>query len=459
MRQRRSERPVLSPTHIALGIGAVASLGIAWLAWAAPLTFDEAFNRLYYGTFSAGHILRHYDRPNNHLLYTLIQSWLPQRLIAWSPWAVRITGVVVGSGLVFVALLVAARRGSLLVACGLIVGSPLVVTYLFVARGYGFSALFIVLSVVVPLALARRVGHARVVLASLLFALGIWPLPTNLFLVPGWLLGVVLIFGGIEALLGGVVLAVMLAGEYLPIEAGIRSASHKAWNGHPGVWTYFRDVTDGASTIPLCLVAASVVVVVAFAREQRFRSLADLRRAGRSAQLAVWCVLAAVSWFVAVLAADASGTSLPFVRNALPALWLLLVALVAATPSGRVNRLVALILLAPFVLGVVLWAHAGASGDWKPVADASRTDVLYATTPATIRDARSIHASLLDCSWWDRPVCILVAPRLAGEGIRVDLDDRPYVPNLPCALGSHRPPAPWQVIVYRGGRLLGQLCH
>ena len=460
MRARRSQWRAPSPTYTALGITGVATLCIVWLAWVAPLTFDEAYNRLHYGTLGSVRILRDYDRPNNHFVFTVIQSWLPVRMLRWEPWTIRVASVVIGSLLVLVVLLVAARCGSLLIACCLIAGAPLLVTYLFVARGYGFSSLLIVVSVLVPFALARRAGRrAGLILAALVLAVGIWPLPTNVLLVPGWLLGAGLLYGVADALPAGAVVVAAVAAEYIPAEAGLRKASHTAWNGHPGVWPYVRNVVDGASMIPVCLVAASVLVAVAFARANRFRSLADLRHAERRAQLAIWCVLAAASWFAGILLTDAAGTPLPFTRNALPALWLLVLALVAAAPRGRLNRLVALILAAPFVLGVLLWAQAGRNADWKPVADASRNDILYRTTPATIRDAGSIHATAVECEWWDWPVCVLVTPKLFRQGIRVNLIRNRYVAGLPCALGSRRPPSPWQVIVVRGNQLLGQLCH
>jgi hypothetical protein len=56
-------------------------------------------------------------------------------------------------------------------------------------------------------------------------------------------------------------------------------------------------------------------------------------------------------------------------------------------------------------------------------------------------------------------VCYLDAHDLARAEVTVRLDNGPYVPRLGCALGSRKPPAPYQVIVYRGGARLGQLCH
>ncbi len=451
------ERQTGSKTGLALSVGAVVAVAIGWLAYAAPLTKDEAYNRVYYGGYSAAKILQHYDLPNNHLLDTVFESWLPQGMIAWNPWTLRVIGVSAGVALALVVLLLAARRGSLVLALCLFGGSPLLVTYLFVSRGYGLSALLVVLSIVVPASLAGRLGRMKILPGAVLLALGIWPLPTNLWLAPGWLLGVLALWGLSEALLAIAVLGPLLIVEYYPIKDDVRFVAHLA-NGAPSARDFLGDLVHGASIVPACFLVALALLLVAVVRERR-PSLAALRSSDRYTQAAVWCAVTSVSWFVVMLVVHAFGTELPYARNAVPALWLAVTALVLGVPPTRLRTVATLILLVPFLVAVFLWGRAALTGDWKPVAGGIRSDVLNSSTPTTIRDLSSIQADRVDCSSLDYPVCRLASSLLARSGVAVRMRSGPYVPNLACAIGSHAPPAPFQVIVYRRSTRLGELCH
>ena len=452
------ERQTGSKTGLALSVGAVVAIAIGWLAYAAPLTKDEAYNRVYYGGFSAAKILQHYDLPNNHLLDTVFESWLPQGMIAWNPWTLRVIGVAAGVALTLVVLLLAARRGSLILALCLFGGSPLLVTYLFVSRGYGLSALLVVLSIVVPASLGGRLGRMRILPGAVLLALGIWPLPTNLWLAPGWLLGVLALWGLPEALLAIAVLGPLLIVEYYPIKDDVRFVAHLA-NGAPSAGDFLGDLVHGASIVPACFLVALALLLIAVVRARWPPSLAVLHSSDRSTQAAVWCALTSCSWFAVMIVVHAFGTELPYARNAVPALWLGVIAVVLGVPPTRLRTVATLILLVPLLVSVVLWGRAALGGDWKPVAGGIRSDVLNSSTPATIRDVSSIHADRVDCSSLDYPVCRLASSLLGRSGVAVRMRSGPYVRSLGCAIGSHEPPAPFQVIVYRRGTRLGELCH
>jgi len=199
---------------------------------------------------------------------------------------------------------------------------------------------------------------------------------------------------------------------------------------------------------------------IAFAREHRIRSLASFREIGPGAQLAVVALAMSVSWFTLLALAHATGLELPFVRTAVPAIWIGMVALVAAVPRGKLEHVCVALLVPGLVWGSVMWSRAVHDGHWERVTQASRNDVHYGTTPATIRDLSSIGADRIVCSGWDTWVCRLVAPNLARSGVTVvPIANVTYTPSLRCALGSRRPPHPWEVKVYREGRLLGVLCH
>src|SRR5207342_1404918 len=94
--------------HVVLVIA--AGVGIVLLGHAAPLTYDEAFNRVHYDGLDVSETLRAYDYPNNHLPFTVLQSFIPERLLTRDPWTIRIFGVASGIAMVAVLVTVAAAR-------------------------------------------------------------------------------------------------------------------------------------------------------------------------------------------------------------------------------------------------------------------------------------------------------------------------------------------------------------
>ena len=164
-------------------------------------------------------------------------------------------------------------------------------------------------------------------------------------------------------------------------------------------------------------------------------------------------------WFLLVGVTYATGFEfLPFVRTAVPALWLGVIALVAAFPPGRLQYLAVALLLPGFAWAVVVWTQAVSNGNWQQVDHVSRNDA-FEGTPATIRDVRAIGGDRIVCSYLDSQVCGLVAPNLEGSGVTVSIPPTvTYRRTIRCALGTHRQRPPWQVLVYRKGNLLGVLC-
>src|SRR5579885_565434 len=138
-------------------LGAAAAAAILVLAYLAPLTYDEAFNRNYYASFPISQIVRSYDLPNNHIPFTILQHFVGLSLIRWNPWTVRVFGVLFGIAMVATLLAVAARRRvTPWLPVAAVAGSPLLVEYLFVARGYTFSGLFLALGCIAPAVLRDR---------------------------------------------------------------------------------------------------------------------------------------------------------------------------------------------------------------------------------------------------------------------------------------------------------------
>jgi hypothetical protein len=440
----------------------VAAALIVLLAHAAPLTYDEAYNRLRYGNLGISGIVRTYDLPNNHVPFTFLQSLIPARLLTWDPWAIRIIGVAVGIITIGMLIVIStARQMSPLLGLFMVAGAPILVSYLFLARGYTFSALLIVCAAVVPVVTARKDRRATgACLGAAALALATWALPTNILIAPGWLLGLLTLWGVSAALGGATVYVAAIGVTFAPIIGQVYAQSKIPWSGHPRWWPWIGDVVASTSLVPVCLGLVAAVAAFAFARECRRRSLTSLRQIDSSGELTLLAAAMSISWFALVALSHAFGFELPLVRSAIPALWVGLVGVVAAFPKGRIGYLGVALLVPGLVWGALMWTRAVVDGDWQRVAHLSRNDVLYGTTPATIRDLPSIGADHITCSQWDTWVCRLVSPNLALVGVTVTtVDSLAYDPNLRCALGSRRPPPPWQVSVYRQGKLLGVLCH
>jgi hypothetical protein len=355
--------------------------------------------------------------------------------------------------------LAARRRVAPLIALFAVVGSPLIVSYLFLARGYTFSTLFLVAAAVLPVALRRESRAAGVAAGAVALALGTWPIPTNAFVAPGWV-AVIVAFAGIRvAALGTGVYVGLSALLFAPIWNEVRAQSKIDWV-HTAWWRWVGDVVGGTSLVPACLALVAALSLVALVKVMRRAGWKDLGTMPADAQIAALAFAMSLSWFLSVAVTHAFGLNLPFVRNSVPALWLALVGVVAALPRGRLEYVALALLLPAVVWGLAEWSNAGLHGSWGPIARSSHNDVFYGTTPATISDLSTISANRIVCSHWDRWVCELVTPNLRRSGISVMIDESmKYTANLSCAIGTKRPPSPWQVLVYRNSRPLGVLCH
>ena len=298
-----------------------------------------------------------------------------------------------------------------------------------------------------------------VALGGFFLAVATWPLPTNAFAAPGWIIGVLAMWGPGVAATGTGVYVALVALMFAPIVGQVYAQSKIHWGGHQQWWPWLGDVIAAMSLVPICLVLVGSLAASLLATEHRSDLRPRFRALGASARVAILTSAMCMSWLACVGLAHAAGVQLPLVRTAVPPMWIGLVALVAGFPRGRFEY-IALVLLAPaMVWGVLMWSRAVHDGDWQAVAHRSRNDVLLGTTPATIRELRSIGADLIACSNWDMWVCQLVAPNLKRSGVGVIWGDVAYDARLKCVVGSRRPPPPWEVSVYRRHVLLGVACH
>jgi hypothetical protein len=328
-----------------------------------------------------------------------------------------------------------------------------------VSRGYTFSAVLLVAATALAVVLARRSRLIGVCLGAAVLALGTWPLPTNAFFAPGWIVAALVIWGLREAIAGAIVYAVAVALMFAPVASQVEAQAKVKWNTPQRWWTWTGDVLNASSLVPICLVLVGAIAVTAFVRTHRRGSLASFRVTGAGAHFTLLTLAMTVSWFALVGLGHAFGLELPFVRTAVPAIWIGVVTIVAAFPRGRSGYLAVALLVPGLVLGTLMWSRAVHDGDWEQVSKTSRNDVLYSTTPATIRDLKSIGADYIVWSSYDSWVCKLVGTHLGRSGISLGVANEPES-SKGCALGSHRPPLPFQVLVHsHQTKLLGVLCH
>ena len=431
--------------------GVLAGVAITWLAWVAPLSYDEAYNWVTYRPQGWRTIITTYPLPNNHVPFTLLHVLVPARLVARSPWAVRMFAIGISVMLMMVMAAVAARRrGNPLLPWMLVLGSPLLTAYSFIARSYTACALLMVLAALATGHLPERRRALSIMGIASLLAVACWALPTNGFLLPGWVLVVWLLHRPRLAAIGAATYAALTAVFFAPIAGEVLEQSKFDWaRGSDTV----VNLPGKVSYLPIVLFVVTATVVVLRTADWRTAGRPHPRTFSALGRVAVVAGAMSISWFVVVPLTRLVGMQPMFYRNAIPTLWLVVLAVVVIFPHGRRGKALLGALAIPVVLGVGVIASAVDDGRWDRVAS-----VLSETTPVTIRDLKSGDADLIECSSFDSPVCLIAIPMLAERSIIVSLADYPYTTDVACVKGSRFAPEPNQVWVYLGGQRLGKLC-
>jgi hypothetical protein len=436
---------------------------IATLAYLAPLTYDEAFTATHYRAFGVVKTLVTYDYPNNHVPFTALVVALPNSLVRWNPWSIRIVSVVFAVVMVAMALAVARwRRVPPFVPLLLIGGSPTLLLYSFLARGYTFSAVWLLAGAFVTTALPKKDLFGRVwgaCLAGALLAVGVWPLPTSLLTVPGWLVVLALFVGVPAAAAGAVTFAITLGAMDQPLLAGIRSASTGPWNSNTHFWHWLHGTVTVTNVVTPCFFVALLLTLYVVSGRPR-PTLAALRGVEGSRRLALVAGVMALSWYL--MTAVAYGLSLiqlPFARSSVPALWLLIVAFAAMFPRRRLGWIVVVLLLPGFIWSAVAFSRAAGEGYWTRLPDLAGENVVAQGLPSSIRSVDKPGVTAISCTYYAQHGCELVAPRLESEGLKVT-SLGPLLPWLPrCIVGSAHPSYAWEVNVLSGEQPLGVVCY
>jgi hypothetical protein len=182
-------------------------------------------------------VITSYKSPNNHVLFTLIQSFLPDSLLYSNPLLLRINNFLFVILTLFILCYILnkfAKFSLLLSAClavGLLTVSPVHFKWLLFARGYVLGMLLIIGGCLL------LVKEKNMILAALFFALSFWTIPTYGYILPGILTARFLRYFHDEklteniartVLLGALVIGITLI-FYAPIIKGVIHASRLAW--------------------------------------------------------------------------------------------------------------------------------------------------------------------------------------------------------------------------------------
>ena len=164
---------------------------VVYFSFNTPITFDEAFTWNFYRYFPPFEIVTDYSVSwNNHVPFTLLQKIILPEFISFSPWSIRFFSSIIGILLIGTVMYQSfSQRQRILLPALLILGSPMILSYLVIARSYSMTALLTIMAFLASSKVSPDKGKdsATSLLATIPLALAIWALPTNLFMVPGFL--------------------------------------------------------------------------------------------------------------------------------------------------------------------------------------------------------------------------------------------------------------------------------
>ena len=159
---------------------AVAAVGllISWqmsLNW--PHNYDEGFNYLFFGQRGLRFAVDNYTYPNNHILFTLLQTIIPRTLVDAEPLVLRIPNILISTSLLIVLTAEIRRRWTgVPMAVALVLAGPWSIIYFAVARGYQLGTLLVAVALLISSRYSDDAWTPPV--AALIMALAAWAVPT-----------------------------------------------------------------------------------------------------------------------------------------------------------------------------------------------------------------------------------------------------------------------------------------
>jgi hypothetical protein len=292
----------------------------AWARWRfidLPMRYDESFTVWRYASRGLRTVLGDYSLPNNHVLHSL-GVHIAARIGGLEPEVVRLPAYLAGVALIpisFWAVVRIAGANAAVLTAGLVAGWPVLIEYSVNARGYSMAALLGMACVAVGWRIRTGSDTAwTVLIMGGLGALGLWVVPTFLFL---W---------------AGILLWVLLPGDHGPIWARARKGGLSGLVSGAGALLLYSPIlaTDG----PAALLANRFVMgsTGAFfaSRGQFFAEVAD-----RWFHAVPWAVVAVVTLGFVFAAVGGAGREARMLAWAMTGGSLLFLLVIQATPPPR----------------------------------------------------------------------------------------------------------------------------
>ena len=434
---------------------------LVYFGFNTPITFDEAFNWNFYRFFPPLEIVNDYSVSwNNQVPFTLLQRIILPEFISFSPWSIRFFSTFIGISLIGIVMYQSLKqRQRIFLPVLLILGSPMILSYLVIARSYSMTALLTIATFLLTSNVSRvkRNETATALLGVIPLAIAIWALPTIVFMVPLFLIFQTFRHGLGRALKQASFLILLVFMSFAAnFTEMLRLSRDNPWSGSPSWFDYL----NAFSFQWILTVTALVALIVPFLASVHavVHNLSTIRsyfiRMSDQDYLAVSAIITGLSYFMLTYVAYLLGIGWPFARNATAPIWLIIlgVSLLPKLASWQV-RVVYPLLVIIACLAVFSLQSELSNGDYRRI-----NPVFAESVPVGIRDLEGTGVTHIVCSSYDAPVCILSIGLLQKHAISMQLGDG-LVANLNCVVGTSKPPPQWQVRLYRGQELWGQLCH
>jgi hypothetical protein len=156
-----------------------------------PITYDEIWNFTNISSYGPNYVTTHYPFPNNHVLYSLYSSLsIPKSSVSHLLTVLRLPNVLIFLLFMYVLwrIFFITDKDKVFKILFILLATPYITLYLVLARGYMLGALACIAGIIFLI-------NKRFMPASLIFALSVYTVPTFSYVIPGILMGSLIING------------------------------------------------------------------------------------------------------------------------------------------------------------------------------------------------------------------------------------------------------------------------
>lgn len=312
-----------------------------------PLNGDEAANYLQFSRFGPIYPIFHYEAPNNHVFFTILQSLLiPKQALQFLPIFPRILNVIVG-GFFFLFLFFIIKKLFkenyilwifITISCFFI--SPLVTPYFIVARGYLLGLTLLIMGIYL-------LTNEKFYLSSILFILSGWTLPTYAYALPFVYTSALFVFPNSKKKLTllAILTVLILLFCYLPILGQMLYLTSAG--GYNSLWEFLSQTLSSITNFSYIkfgnilnygYILVFIIGILSYLRENGNKT---------PKKFITFLISAILSYIIIICALSPFHVNEPFLRNGLfiPAFVLIINLLVAVLTKNNILKLIIFILL------------------------------------------------------------------------------------------------------------------